>query len=227
MSSSNTLPDNVRPQIDRAQRRGLAFGVVGLDRHRGAGLWTEGLDAVLPFLPVRVRLLDGVRDGLPGHPAASSHDRRMVGPSHSPHSGGGHADDSGDDRPFHPGAVRHVEALSVDAARFAGRRSRGPFPTRLSRAALFHRARGCLLRDLESAGCLAEQVVGRAGPHRRSGPEGADDESGRAGNGALGASWSWAMVDWVMSLEPHLVFVDLRNDLHGDRVPRGAFVFAL
>ena len=30
MSLPNTLPDNVRLQIDRAQRRGLAFGVVGL-----------------------------------------------------------------------------------------------------------------------------------------------------------------------------------------------------
>ena len=40
-------------------------------------------------------------------------------------------------------------------------------------------------------------------------------------------SWSWAMVDWVMTLEPTLVFDHLRNGFHGDRVPGRAFVLAL
>ena len=47
-------------------------------------------------------------------------------------------------------------------------------------------AGGHLFRRLEFAGGIAEQVVGRAGSHGRSDPQGSHVESGCAGHGALG-----------------------------------------
>src|ERR1700733_3871739 len=84
---------------------------------RGAGLYE--LAAVLPVLSCGLRLLDGLRHGLPGNPSAAPHDRRPLGPADSPDPGSRDADDTRDDDSVCPAAVRHVAAVSLDAAGLA------------------------------------------------------------------------------------------------------------
>ena len=94
---------------------------------------------------------------------------------------------------------------------------------------LLHRPRDFLLRDLVSVLALVEQVVGRAGSHRR---RTADRQN--AGASARPGWWcsrfttTFAFIDWIMSLEPHW-FSTIYGAMFmiGEMLESFAFVIAL
>ena len=88
---------------------------------------------------------------------------------------------------FIPILIGMSEGLSLDAAGRYCRRSRQSFQEDLFTARRLYRSRGNLFRHLDRAGALVEQVVRRAGPHRRSDFQGSHDEPWRRRAWCFGA----------------------------------------